>query len=303
MNVRFRHRNKNYGKRHIEFIGHSLDCDVCIVDELACCSDHSIDNIDNIIFNINEAIADMGRELLHNELYGYRIKECKDINAYTQLKTQKEVLEKHLHAVIKNASTCLTCKQLEVIIENVRKFLGHDCRVFMRNDITIDSSDKAVWDKANPYCISREKWEQLAYHTCEIMGIDIKITSLNELCNITFDTIMTPQLCDIVEEFKIEKRNCEAGISVVVQEQQCELNHKLLVTSTSCDMDLGLYLELLKCNLTAKIIQEVYSCDMQLKLSETQQNCAMLITTSGTEINLCSLNSDLETELINNSNC
>lgn len=302
MNVRFRHRNKTYGHRYHEFIGHNLDCDICVVEELACCSNHSVNALDEIIYNINSAIADMGKELLYHELYGYKIKECKNLDKYIQLKTQRDSIKKHMVASIKNATTCLKCKELEIIIENVKKILGHSCYVFVRGDIEIDSTNKTQWDTDNPYCVSREKWEELAYKVCDSLGIDISITSLDELCDIAFNTIITPQLCNIIDRFKIEKQNCDPNYELIINEQQCELDYNLLIHSTSCTLDFELYKELLHCNLDATFIQEIYSCDMELKLTKEKQNCAILVTTTGTEIDLCSLNFNIETEL-NNSNC
>lgn len=303
MNVRFRHINKTYGDRYHEFIGHNLDCDICIVEELACCSNHSLEAIDDVIFSIDNTIADMGKELLYNELYGYKIDECKNIDAYTKLKTQKEILKKHFIALKKNATSCLTCKELEITIENVKKLLGHSCNVFMRDDIKVDSSNKLTWDTENPYCVSREKWEALAYHVCEGLGINVSITPLHELCDITFNTIITPQLCDIIEDIRIIKQNCDTEVKLVVTQQQCELDYNMLIQSTSCNIDFELYKELLNCNLSANIIKEIYSCDMKLETSSEKQGCAVLVTVTGTKLDLCSLTSDLETELINNPNC
>jgi hypothetical protein len=300
MNVRFRHRNKTYGRKYYEFIGHTLDCDICIVEDLACCSNHSVNTLDNLIYNIDNAIAEMGKELLYFELYGYKIKECKDLNKYIQLKTQREAIKKHMIAMIKNASTCFKCNELEVLIENVKKVLGHECTVFIRTDINIDSSNKTEWDVNNPYCVSREKWEELAYRVCGDLGFNLEIIDLSAACEITFNTVITPQLCDIIADIKVEKQNCDITSTLTLEEEKCELDYNLLVSSTNCNVSYSLYKELLSCNLTSKIIREVYDCDMSLKINKENPSCAILVTVTGMELNLCDFN--IETQL-NNPNC
>ena len=300
MNVRFRHRNKTYRENFYQFIGHNLDCDVCIVEDLACCSNHSVNTIDDLIYSIDDSIAQMGKELLYFELYGYRIGECKNLDKYVQLKTQREVLKKYMVSFLKGATTCLKCKELEIIIENVKKVLGHQCFVFTRKDIEIDSSNKSEWDRNNPYCVSREKWEELAYRVCGDLGFNLEVIDLSTACEITFNTVITPQFCDIIADIKVEKQNCELTSTLTIEEEKCEFDYNILVTSTSCNLSYKLYKELLSCNLTSKIIREVYDCDMSLKINKENPSCAVLVTVTGMELNLCDFN--IETQL-NNPNC
>jgi hypothetical protein len=293
---------KRLRNRDLPFIGHNLNCSVCITQELSCCVNHGIYELDSLLYDVRQQILSLAEKLNNFAKYGYsRFDQYNNLKKFSALKAQKDTLENHIYSLKKGLEPCLSCNQIQLIMENIRSTIP--CDIIIRKDIDNDTSNKESWNKSNPYCVSREKWEELVYRVCDDLGFDIKVISFKNLCDITFETSINPLFCDIIFDIRKRKKECELNYNIKISEKNCKLDFKILKESTSCDLDYETYRKLINCKLTSKIIKDVYSCDMKLVLDKDREDCAILFTTAGTGINLCDMNINIETNLINNPNC
>ncbi len=267
----------------------------------SCCVNHSTKELDEVLCYIDTKISEIARAHLDFAHYGYPVDCSEEMSFYIKIKQNRDTIYKHFYSLYKGISGCLSCEQIQRVVESSRvllaknSFIKRQCSLYHK-----DETDKGVWNAENPYCVSREVWEKMAYKVCDDLGFNMSVINLTDACDIAFSTIVTPQLCDIIADFKVEKRNCEIQPTFSVSEEKCQMDYNLLVTQTKCNIDYKFYKELISCNLTADIIKTAYGCGLSFELSKEDKNCVTVVSLTGTRINLCDIDMKIN---LSNPNC
>jgi len=278
---------------------HGNGCDTIVCHDLSCCTDHSPRVLSDIIYSIDKHIVENTNKEYNYKVYGYA-RSSNNQEEFETLKVFRELLFRYRTSILFDNEPCLSCSDIQKVIEKVRKLTGSQCKPSNRKDIYIDSSGKLDWDKNNPYCVSREKWEELAYHVCDAIGIDIKLTNKSALCDIYLELDINPIMCDVIYELSVHKRNCDLGYKLVRTKEECALDYTILIKKTNCDLTFDQYIKFIDCNVSHKLIRKVYDCGMSLEVNRSDDLCPIIVSTTGQKIPICDI--DFNT-IVNVSNC
>lgn len=282
---------RRYAVGEIYFSGHDLDCEIHMHESLACCADHSVRAIDDVIFSARKTLLFYTDEEYNRMVYGFR-KSLDRFSDFRKLSVYVGLLEKHRQQLLKGSKVCLKCEELQKVLEKV-KILSVRTEVNCRNDLIIDESNKADWNLSNPYCVSREKWEKLLYRVCNDMGLNLKVVSLKNLCDITYNVRTSTIDCTVLAALSYYKVACNLDHQIKVSQTDCSLEHNLLKKKYNCDLSLKVYNKLIDCNISPTVIKTVYDCGMSLDVEVREKEiCPILITLTGTRLNVCDLNFD-----------
>lgn len=278
---------------------HGNGCDTIVCHDFACCISHTPRILSDIIYSTEQYLNDIVKNNYNYNVYGYH-KSAQNDDKFGEIKTYKNALERHRLSLLNNTDACLKCSDIQIIIEKIKKITGSQCKPYSRKDIYIDESQKSEWDSTNPYCVSREKWEELAYHVCDTIGIDIKVTNKSALCAVYFELDTNPIMCDVIYELSVHKRNCDLGYKLIRTKEECALDYAILIKKQNCDLTLDQYVKLIDCNISHKLIKKVYDCEMRLEINNKEYECPIIVSLTGQKIPICDI--DFNT-IVNVSNC
>lgn len=229
-------------------------------------------------FTIDEAASNIAQSLE----YGYSCDKRAESKA-KRLNSYLEVLEDEYRKLILGGQACLSDTNLQKLAEKVRSVASF-CNTDNRKDLIVDKSGVDSWIANNPYCVSRERWEALAYTICEKLNLEVSIENervcedlsielfgVEKVCDITFELVRSIIPCDIVIALSAYEHNCNLGLDVSRTEHECSLDFNILSSEVNCDLDLKTYSKLVDCNLSFDIIRTVYENDCSFEINDSAE--------------------------------
>jgi len=219
---------------------------------------------DKLIYGLKFTIDKLSSEIIKSKFYGF---SC-DKKAEDKLKTlfsYLRVIEEENRNVSLGGEPCLKSHKLQSLAEKIRG-ISVRCDYENRKDLISDRSNMDSWVAANPYCVSREKWERIAYQVCEAFRLEV--TSIEEKCNLTFEVIRNIIPCDIILAVSVYEQMCDLNLHVDRDEVECQIDFDILSTETNCNIDFRTYKTLIDCNLSFDIIKTIYENDCQIEIGE-----------------------------------
>ena len=275
-----------------------------------CCYNHNIDKLEEIAYLLKCSMRAMGDTFLVNSKFGYPSNF--KIQEFQKHKYYHIVLTKHIKSVYDEATPCFTCKTLQCFLEKCQDLVFNCCDI-INNDLACDKSKKDKWNLENPYCIAREKWEELLYYvTGDItfsentksvlrsisvdsvfeekkFNITFGIAYSQVLCAITSQASSYEHLCEIIANKKLYTKfckiqsitketlnNCLILYNEITDTNLCKISFDKLVKNPLCNLDFEVYLKLINCGLTTSFIEYVYTCGIQLDYN-SKENCPIVI--------------------------
>ena len=169
------------------------------------------------------------------------------------------ILRRMERDIINNVTPCLT----DILFENLKSnvlSLTNPAAIYCDATVVIDDTDKRAWELSHPYCISRTRWEELAYYICT--DLSFELTTTEEKCLLIFDITTNQISCDTVAALSLYTKLCNLGYKVVRTDGECRLDHSLLLADANpnCHITYGLYKKLIECGLSYDIIK-LLLCD------------------------------------------
>lgn len=243
------------------------DCHIClnkVCGNSGCCT-FSYDEIDKLIYDINFQIIGLTDSVVNRLRNGIGCK-TNDFKEIITLNLYKDVLENTKRLLYVEKKNCVCDKTLCKLKENVLELIKIPCYEECRSDITITRDNEMNWIAQNPYCVSREKWEELTYHVCD--GIQLEITKEELKCDLVFDIVKQVIPCEVLFNIQVQKELCDLGLEVSRTKEDCKLDYKLLVEKHNCDLEFKDYMCLIDCNLSFDFINTVYGCGLRLSIDK-----------------------------------
>lgn len=209
---------------------------------------------------------------------------AKLIIEHKEIKALLYAIDNQVKNIYNSVEKCICDEALCKIKDTALGILGINCLDDCRLDIKVDSSSEEEWITANPYCVSREKWEEHLYRVCNDLQVEITVVK---------------QRCDIVYNIVREYTNCniEYDITSTNHDQDCQITYEILRTKTNCDISYDIYRNLRDCGITFKTISTAIDCGITFDI-DRENNCPMIATISG-GYSLCDTEQDQNEQLQN----
>lgn len=167
------------------------------------------------------------------------------------------ILKKIEEELINNIPSCFTDKQLLKLQSLVK--LNTNPAAITCYPILVDGSKKQEWELAHPYCISRTRWEELAYKICGDLKFDIKV--IDKSCDLLFDLTTNTISCNTTAALSIHQKLCDLDYKVKRTDKECAIDYNLLLENhPDCGITYNLYKRLIDCNMSYDIIHQIL-CD------------------------------------------
>lgn len=227
--------------------------------------------IDALIYQSKATLEGLSDKIVKSKFYGYSITH----DAWTRvdlLQNYLRVLEDENRKLALGGSPCLSSYKLQSLAEKVRG-LTTTCDINGRKDLIKedDPITKNSWIAQNPYCVSRERWEKIAYIICDAFNLqinivedtedcklDMEVLSVEEVCDITFEIVRNLIPCDIIVALSVYHEMCDLDLNITRTLDESELDCNILVNDLQIDLDQQLYRELVSANISFDIIKTVY---------------------------------------------
>lgn len=220
-------------------------------------------DLDALIYQSKVTLESLSNEIVKAKSFGF---SC-DANAEYKVKMLNiylRLLEDDYRKLALGGNLCLTDYKMQSLIEKVRK-LTTSCNIIGRRDVTVDESGEDAWIAQNPYCVSRETWEKIAYKVCD--AFNITLTSTEQVCDLGFEIVRNIIPCDVMVAFSVYEEMCNLGFTVTRTEDECQIDFDILVSETNCDINFATYKELISENLTYDVIKTVVVLGMNFEIS------------------------------------
>ena len=249
------------------------------------CCNHDIKELRDLSLRIKNNFSKAAKDEVNSLYYGY---ECGgDEDSKDKLKTYQGVLDNYLkqlsllqrdafrnekNEVVENTKTCLSCDDLQCLLEKIRKIIGKDCAV-QCSVLTIDDSQEEMWILDNPTCVSYECWNKWSKIISSKLDVQLTVESQKDLLILELhkETI-SPNVAVALRAVK-EANDLELEVSRTIEESK--IDFKLLLEKEDIDFDFKTYLKLTKNNLSFDIISEIYKNKLSL---EIESDCVYLKT-------------------------
>lgn len=168
--------------------------------------------------------------------------------------------------MLKNAKLdCFNKEELNRYKDIVKKYT-FDCTVQV-NRVTVDSTNKEIWEENNPDCISRKTWERIAYKICNKYQIDISVEKIDKACDIAFEITKNTVHCDVLTLISIQQKLCDLDIKIESNKQQCNIDYKLLIEKhPTCQLSKKEYITLIESGYSFEIISGLYNNKVSLEV-------------------------------------
>lgn len=248
------------------------------MDYSKCCTCYNPD-INDLIYTMRFNLDKLSQEVVNKRHYGY---SC-DSSAFDKsdiIQDYLRIIEDERRRVALGGKPCLDCYLQQSLAEKIR-LITKSCNLDQHLDVIIDDSNEDAWIARNPYCVSREKWEKIAYTICKAFNIDIQITSdtadcdididvlsVEQACDLSFEIVRNIIPCDIMVAISVYEDMCNLNLSVNRTEQECKLDFDILTKELKCDIDFDTYAKLIDCNLSFDIISTIYSNGCAIEIDE-----------------------------------
>lgn len=225
--------------------------------------------LDKHIYSSKNRLDMFSNSLMKYKYYGYSLKPNL-IEDMALLQSYKGILEDELLNHTLGGKGCLYSKDLQSLLEKVSR-LTVSCNIEQRKDLKIFSTQESrdKWVAQNPHCVSRERWEKLAYIVCDSINLDLTVIDNTMMCDITFELIRDIISCDLMVALSVREEACDLNLEVSRSEKECEIDFKLLKESIDCNLTLESYKKLVANNFTYDIIYTVYENGCTLEIGDT----------------------------------
>ncbi len=280
-----------------------MSCHICLSDicDGGCC-DAGYEALQSLQYGLKQKVAEIG------DSYSMRLKEgyaCKpsDLSIgntlntrsrdgisrngellieYKHIKNLLSVIDTELSNLYNNTKSCLCPDVLCKIKDKAIEILGVSCFDECRKDIKVDSTNEQEWIAQNPYCVSREKWEENLYRVCSDM--QVSLTVVKKKCDILFDIVKEYQSCDLTYDFDSEFKDCKVEFTLLKIPKDCKITYDIFSTLRNCGISYNLIEKALECGITFDVDRE--------------NNCPMIVTLEG-GYSLCNEEQDQNEQLRN----
>lgn len=233
------------------------------------CTSFRYSDLDSLEYKLKFSISELTGKYLGQLKYGYHV----DQDIKSDLEKGVIILDeiKRIKNVIKEDSlTCICVANAQLIVEKANNFykrcnlkLSKSCR----NDQYTDVSKKDQWNFSNPYCVSRQSWEELAHRVCGELGLMVEITQ--NTCDFLFDVSRDVISCDLLYAMSVYSAEvCKYNLTITRSKKECKLDWKMLTEKhPTCDLNYKQYAELcLGNNISYDIIAEVYNSGLTFEI-------------------------------------
>lgn len=229
-----------------------------------CCTCYNVD-IEKLIYQSKSTLDSLSQKRAHNKAYGYSFSP-EGFLKLDVLTTYLGILEDEYLNISFGGKPCLDCNNLQLLAEKVRK-ITINCDTSLRRDLKVDNSKENEWISKNPYCVSREKWEELAYRICADFKLELKSTEI--VCDISFEIIRKLIPCDIMVSIAVYKQQCDLDLEISRTEEECDIDFEILSQEVECDLDLKMYKTLVENNFSYDIIRTVYENGCTIEVNDS----------------------------------
>jgi hypothetical protein len=215
-----------------------------------------MDVVKGLIYRLEKELSVSSKDKLNLFLYGY---PSRFTNAYIKkLRRYLSIFKKVEIALLFDAEPCLSCESYELAVANVTKLLPN-ITIRCEENVLVDDSGKIAWELAHPFCISRSRWEELAYHVCG--AIDVTLTQTDLTCDFTFALATNQLSCETTAALSVYQKLCEFNYKVKRTENECRIDHKILKEKhPECSITYRQYKRLMECNMSYDLIDRLL-CD------------------------------------------
>lgn len=229
-------------------------------------------DFDKLIYQSKFTLNTLSQRRADSRTLGYSFTPEAELKLET-LRSYLKVLDDEYENIILGGKPCLNCNKLQLLAEKTR-LLSLSCDTSDRKDQKTDSSGETAWIAKNPYCVSREKWERLAYKVCG--DLKLSLSSVETVCDITFEIIRKLIPCDIMVSIAVYKQQCDLDLRISRTEEECEIDFEILAEETTVDFDLSTYKTLIANNMSYDVIRTVYENGCTIELNDSAE--IMLVT-------------------------
>ena len=194
--------------------------------------------------------------------------ECQeDISA---INTYSNILNKYISQLTRTKESCICDEYIREIYKKLNDIVGN---VKIKLEDTTDRSKEVEWIKANPMCVSKERWKIVAYKICRELEIEITVEEI--LCNYTLDITLENISCDILTALSSSSIECKTGVTTTIEEKDCKIEHTLLIEKHPQGPDLSVYkLAVNKFGLNYDKIKLIYDNGLTLGINKLG-NCTI----------------------------
>lgn len=161
--------------------------------------------------------------------------------------------------------SCLNTTQLSKYNDKV-KSLTFNCKNTTPT-VNIDNSNREEWEKNHPECLNRKQWERITLKICYNYSIDIQVTPIETLCDVTFEIVKNTISCDVLTTISLQQKLCDLNISVNRSKEECASDYKILIEKyQDCNISKKEYLKLIDNNFSFEIISLIYKNNLKLEV-------------------------------------
>lgn len=280
-----------------------MSCPICLSEncESGCCN-IGYDILQSLQYGLNVKISDIGdsysmrlkegyscspNDFTPSHMLGSRSNDGISKNGellieYKLIKNLLHTISRELNNLYTDTKSCLCMDTICKIKDKAIEILGVNCFDECRKDIKVDSTDEQEWISQNPYCVSREKWEENLYRVCNDMQISISV--VKQKCDILFDIVKEYQNCDITYDFDSEFKDCKIEYSLLSIPQNCDITYHIFSTLRNCGISYNLIEKAINCGITFDV--------------DRVNNCPIIVTIEG-GYSLCNTEQDQNEQLRN----
>lgn len=234
----------------------------------SCCHTHSLKYLNEIALSIKNNFSKTCAKELNSMYYGYD--NCgADSENLEELKTLSKVLDRQIKRSILDQKSpnkfndCLTCNELEYLLEKIRKIIGKSCSIDC-SDLLVDDSYEETWILNNVNCVSYECWNK--WSKLLNSKLDVKLTTEKQrdflLLEISRKTIPSQVLVAISTITEANKLDLRIDRSL----EESKIDFEILNEQITVDFDFKTYNTFTKNNLSFEVIKEVYKNNLSLVL-------------------------------------
>lgn len=248
--------------------------------EPACCACYD-PKYDSLIYESKFTLSKLSWEIVKQMYYGYNCDD-KAVKKMDLLQRYISVVEDDYRKVALGGDSCFSCRDRQTLSEKIRR-LTTRCDIDCRKDIVKDSSGVDAWVAKHPNCVSRERWERIAYIVCDAINLEIEIVDRDEnecdislevmskemLCDLTFEISRKIIPCDIILAISIFQEMCDLNFEIERSIEECAIDFKLLKEQVECDINFDFYKKLIDCNISFDIIKTVYENDCVFEIGDS----------------------------------
>lgn len=278
-----------------------MKCDICLSDMCngGCCNvDYNY--LQDIAYELKCKIAELGDSYAMRLKEGYACspadldysirkisrdsisKNGKLILEYKQIKNLLSAIEYQMKSMYRDYKSCVRSESICKIKDIALDILNIDCYNTCRLDLKVDSNNEQEWIDSNPYCVSREKWEELLYRVADDISMTLSITK--QRSDIVYTMTREYKYSDITMDMKSTKKNCK-------------LEFDVLKNTIDCKLSFNVYKRLRDCNISYDTIYKALDCGINFKI-DNKTNCPVLFTLKGSH-SLCDTENNTNEQLLN----